>query len=63
MKRENVRISKKGWQLLNNPVLANKVSLAIANNKEKLETEGQLKIEGTNINIKLVTHFPDNESL
>jgi hypothetical protein len=61
MSRENVRISKDGWQLLNDRNLANKVSLAIGKSKDSLEKDGSLKIEGTDVTVELVTSLKDDQ--
>lgn len=43
---ENVRISDKGNRLLNNTLLAQKVSMAIALNPEKLYSNEGIEVEG-----------------
>lgn len=52
---QHVRISNKGWKLLNDRELANKVARAIVDGKEKLQTGEPINVEQGKVSIQMVT--------
>jgi uncharacterized Zn finger protein len=58
----HVRISNKGWHLLNDRSLAAKVADAIMNGKEKLRQGQEISVDGNKVSVKLVTSIEEKDS-
>ena len=56
----NVKISKKGREIINNKELAAKLVMAVVNNKAELEKGQVVRVDNTPIGVRFVTTIPEN---